>query len=76
MLSAITSYFAECNSETMDLYDRILEVMLTKGIFSKPPNFPAPSGIDFVKSQSYLTGWFGKRRPLNATEVTGLIKRR
>ncbi|UOR13450.1 DUF3231 family protein [Halobacillus amylolyticus] len=66
------SYFTQCNSETMELYDRILSVMLDKGIFSKPPNIPAPDGIDFVKSQSYLTGWFGKRRPLNATEITGL----
>jgi hypothetical protein len=66
------SYFIQCNSDAMKLYDRVVELMLQKGIISRPPNINAPKEIDFVEKQSFLTGWFGKRRPLNAIEVSGV----
>lgn len=63
-------YFMKCNTETMELCDRIVDVMLNKGIISRPPFINPPDKIDFVKKQNYLTGWFGKRRPLNAMEIS------
>ncbi|QGQ45996.1 DUF3231 family protein [Metabacillus sediminilitoris] len=65
-------YFIKCNSETMELYKRVVRIMLNKGIYSKPPRINAPSEIDFVNNQRYLTGWFGKKRPLNAVEISGI----
>ncbi|MGM0900819.1 MAG: DUF3231 family protein [Bacillota bacterium] len=67
------NYFIKCNTEAMELYRRILHVMVHKGIVSRPPNLTAPETIDFVKKQSFLTGWFGDRRPLNAVEFSGLF---
>lgn len=66
------SYFIQCNTESLQLYDKIVELMLHKGIFSRPPTINAPKQIDFVKNQDYLNGWFGKQRPLNAIEINGL----
>lgn len=66
------AYFIQCNTETMELYNKIVEVMLEKGIFSRPPNINTPEGVDFVKKQSYLSGWFERKRPLNAIEISGL----
>ena len=66
------SYYIQCNKETMDLYERTVHLMLEKGIYSRPPRLNSPNQVDFVKSQSYLTGWFGKRRPLNAMEISGI----
>ncbi|WP_077211947.1 DUF3231 family protein [Bacillus dakarensis] len=65
-------YFSQCNKETMELYKRTARVMLNKGIFSKPPRINTPTGVQFVDNQNYLTGWFGKKRPLNAIEISGL----
>ncbi len=65
-------YFVQCNHETTELYSKILHVMKNKGIVSRPPFINAPNNIDFLEKQSYLTGWFGKRRPLNAIEISGL----
>ncbi|HEX6923230.1 MAG TPA: DUF3231 family protein [Bacillales bacterium] len=65
-------YFIQCYSETMELYDKIVEAMLQKGIFSRPPMINAPEHIEFVKNQSYLRGWFGEQRPLSGTEINGL----
>lgn len=67
------NYFIRCNSEAMELYKRIVTTMVHKGIISRPPNLNAPDTIDFVQKQSFLTGWFGDRRPLNAIEVSGLF---
>ncbi|HLO11803.1 MAG TPA: DUF3231 family protein [Pseudoneobacillus sp.] len=66
------TYFTKCNSETMELYARVVKVMLNKGIVSRAPFINPPKGVDFVKKQSFLTGWFGKRRPLNAIEISGI----
>lgn len=65
-------YFIQCNKETMELYERIISLMLNKGIYSKPPRINTPNGIDFVSNQHYLTGWLGNKRPLNAVEISGL----
>ncbi|MFL6517928.1 MAG: DUF3231 family protein, partial [Bacillus sp. (in: firmicutes)] len=66
------NYFIECNTEAMKLYDMIMDVMVKKGIINRPPNMNAPNQVDFVHKQSFLTGWFGDRRPLNAIEVSGI----
>ncbi|KAA0549479.1 DUF3231 family protein [Bacillus sp. BGMRC 2118] len=65
-------YFISCNKEAMELYDRIMDVMLSKGIFSRPPHIAPKEKIDFVEKQSFLTGFLGNRRPLNAIEISGI----
>jgi hypothetical protein len=65
-------YFIQCSNETMELYQRIVNVMLYKGVYSKPPRINKAKKADFVDNQFYLTGWFGKKRPLNAIEITSI----
>ncbi|MCM2532407.1 DUF3231 family protein [Neobacillus pocheonensis] len=66
------TYFVQCNKETMELYERIVGLMLNKGIYNKPPRINTPSKVDFVNDQRYLTGWFGKKRHLNVLEISAL----
>ncbi|MGM0847046.1 MAG: DUF3231 family protein [Bacillota bacterium] len=65
-------YFTECNYATMKLYKKICQVMLKKGIYSKPPNIDKPKQVDMIDQQRYMAGWFGKKRPLTATEISGI----
>ncbi|WP_419954392.1 DUF3231 family protein [Neobacillus niacini] len=65
-------YFIKCNIETMELHKRIINVMLNKGLYSRPSRINTPSQVEFVDNQRYLTGWFGKKRPLNAVEISGM----
>ncbi|MFD1738464.1 DUF3231 family protein [Bacillus salitolerans] len=65
-------YFVQCNTEAMELYERIANVLLKKGIYSKPPRINTPKEVEFVNNQRYLTGWFGKKRPLSAVEISGI----
>ncbi|ESU33109.1 hypothetical protein G3A_08675 [Bacillus sp. 17376] len=66
------TYFIQCNKEAMELYERTVHLMLKKGIYSRTPHINSPENVDFVNDKSYLTGWFGKKRPLNAMEISGL----
>jgi hypothetical protein len=67
--SDLRKYFIACNTETMMLYETTMDTLLTKGLFSRPPVITPPEKIDFVKHQSFLTGWFGERRPLTGMEI-------
>lgn len=66
------AFFIECNRETLELHDKVVECMLQKGIYSKPPRINTPKHVDFVNDQAYLNGWFGRKRPLNAMEISGI----
>jgi hypothetical protein len=66
------AYFVQCNKETMELYERIATLMQIKGIYSKPPRINTPSKVNYVDNQQYLTGWFGKKRPLSVVEISGV----
>ncbi|MGI8386939.1 DUF3231 family protein [Robertmurraya sp. P23] len=67
--SDLRKYYITCMSETMELFDQSIDLMLSKGLFTRPPIITPPESIDFVKHQSFLTGWLGDRRPLNAMEI-------
>lgn len=65
----LRKYYVSCNHEVMELFEQNLDALLTKGLIHRPPVLTPPTKIDFVKNQSFLTGWFGERRPLTAMEI-------
>jgi hypothetical protein len=68
----ICEYFTECMGESLKLYNKATEAMLSKGIFSRSPYIPKPRKVEYVQKQSFLTGWFGNRRPLNSIEISSI----
>ncbi|WP_026702744.1 DUF3231 family protein [Salibacterium aidingense] len=56
-----------------ELYQRTKTLLQEKGLYLYPPSIPTLDEVDFVKKQSFLTGWFGERRPLTAVEITHLF---
>jgi hypothetical protein len=66
------NYFIKCNTETMELYQKVLKIMLNKGLVSRAPFISPPEKVDFVNKQSFLTGWFGNKRPINAIEISAM----
>ncbi len=60
-------YFMET---TAALYRKSLDLMLSKGVYDRPPKMNYPHKVEFVeKQESILNIWFGERRPLNAFEL-------
>lgn len=62
----------EATKLDMELYKKTLNLLLEKGLYFRAAAIPIPEKVDFVQKQSYLTGWFGERRPLNAAEIMNL----
>lgn len=69
----IRDFYIQCNISSMELYQKTINVLLSKGLFSRPPYIATPKKADFVEQQSFLTGWFGERRPLNSIEVSNIF---
>lgn len=69
----VYDYFSECFSQADKLHKMASRVLLSKGLYIRPPYIPTPTTPDFVKKQSFLTGWFGDRRPLTGLEISNLF---
>jgi hypothetical protein len=65
----LREYFIKCNTDTMILFEKIIDCMLSKGIYTRPPVITPADSVRFVEHQSFLTGWLGQRRPLTAMEI-------
>jgi hypothetical protein len=68
----VCEYFTECLNESARLLNKATEIMLKKGTFIRPPYIPIPKKVEYVQKQSYLGGWFGSLRPLNAIEISNI----
>jgi len=66
-------YFSQCNEETMQLFNKIVDLMVQKGLYVRPAVLHAPQAADTVEKQHYLAGWLGKERPLNAIEISSIF---
>ncbi len=67
--SDFRKYYITCMTETMMLFDQTIDAMLSKGLLARPPIISPANSVEFVKNQSFLTGWLGERRPLNVIEI-------
>ncbi|WP_163538239.1 DUF3231 family protein [Gracilibacillus sp. YIM 98692] len=72
--SDIHAYFSNCLSEFTNLHKMATDLLLNKGLYIRPPHLPTPEKVEFVNKQSFLTGWFGNRRPLVSLEITNLYE--
>jgi hypothetical protein len=69
----IRSFFNQCLIASIQLFNEATDLMLSKGIYTRPPIIPTPDTVDMTERQSFLTGWFGSRRPLTAMEISHLF---
>lgn len=69
----IRTYYISCLTETMKLYQRTTELLLSKGLFIRSPNLPNLEKIEFVKKQWFILDVFGEKRPLAAAEVDNIF---
>ncbi|WP_284561128.1 DUF3231 family protein [Bacillus sp. T2.9-1] len=67
----IREFFIYCMKATMDLIEQINELLMKKGLISKPAIIPLPEKAEFVH-KDFLNGFFGHIRPLHALEIAHL----
>ncbi|PFN78568.1 hypothetical protein COJ85_31550 [Bacillus sp. AFS076308] len=66
-------FFSKAIYESVELKQRVTNIMLNKGIYIKPPYLDYENEKPvFVEKESFLRGWFGERRTLTSQEVSHL----
>ncbi|MGO4890480.1 DUF3231 family protein [Anaerobacillus sp. MEB173] len=68
----IREYFNKTLNLNLELNAKAKDVILSKGLYVRPPFISPPDKVDFVKKQGFLTGWFGERKPLLGVEIAHL----
>jgi spore coat protein CotF len=71
--SDVRDYYNECIASSVELNEKVTKVMLSKGIHTRPPYISTPDKVEYVHKQSFMTGWFGKRRTLEVMEITNIF---
>jgi hypothetical protein len=69
----IRHFYFESYKEAFELYNQTFELMRSKGLLEREPSIVVPEHADFAKKQSFMAGWFGDHRPLNAIEIKSLF---
>lgn len=59
--------------QAVGINQKIIELMKSKGVFIRPPYMSYPTEVDYIKKQDFLTGFFGRRRPLLGVEVKPFV---
>ena len=71
--SDVSGFFRNLLLSVSELHDKARKVLLSKGVYVRPPQIPTPNKVDFVKKQSFLFDFLGsQKRPLSAIEITHL----
>jgi hypothetical protein len=66
----VVEFFYDCMDSSAKLFKEALNLMLSKGLYDRPPKISYPDEIEFVtKRDSLIDIWFGERRPLNVLEL-------
>lgn len=72
MREDIREFFVYCNQCTTVLLGQVNDVLMEKKFIAEPPIIPTPIGRDKIDKQSYLNGFIGDVRPLQALEIIHL----
>lgn len=66
----IVEFYEGCLKTSTKLYKKSLNLMLSKGIYDRPPKIPYPKDVEYMKVEPTLLGsMFGDKRPLNVMEL-------
>ena len=71
--SDIRAYFSKRINENIDLYNSSADLRLSKGIFIRAPRVEVTKEVQYVKSITFMTDWFGEKRPMITGEITHIF---
>ncbi|WP_240377115.1 DUF3231 family protein [Bacillus piscicola] len=68
----LREFYDACGNDGKRMYHQTIELMLEKGIFQRDPIFYPTKAPEYVSSQDFKDGFFGKGRRLTATEIISI----
>ncbi|MGM0877547.1 MAG: DUF3231 family protein [Bacillota bacterium] len=65
-------FYDSCDNDAKKMYHQTIELLLEKGNFQRDPQFYPSKNPEFISSQDFTDGIFGKGRKLAATEIISI----
>ncbi|WEG13212.1 DUF3231 family protein [Pullulanibacillus sp. KACC 23026] len=69
----VLSFFSDCLNKAVELYQLNTEINHKKGYRNQPIYVPTPYFPENANRKSFLAGWWGDQRPINALEIDSLL---
>lgn len=68
----IREHFKSCLSQSTSIFDQVSDVLLEKGIYTRPPFIDPPKKTDLIENRDYMDGksFLKESRYLNAVEIS------
>ena len=70
----IRDQFQESIAFSIKIQNEIVDLMLSQGVYLKPPQVAVDSDVEFADNFMYLNGFFGGSRPLNTAEIANISR--
>ncbi|MDF2840871.1 MAG: hypothetical protein K0Q99_1643 [Clostridia bacterium] len=70
----IRDYFQMNIDFSMKIQNEIVDLMLKKGVYLRPPQVDIENEVDLIDEKKYLRGLFGEIRPINMAEIANLSR--
>ena len=68
----LREFYDSCDNDAKKMYHQTIELLLEKGSFQRDPLFYPAKNPEFISSQDFTDGFFGKGRTLSATEIISI----
>ncbi|OHX38818.1 DUF3231 family protein [Cytobacillus oceanisediminis] len=68
----LRDFYDSCDTDAKIMYHRTIELLLEKGNFQRDPLFYPAKNPEYVTSQDFTDGYFGKGRKLASTEIISI----
>lgn len=69
----VVAFHKHILNKAVELQDKTRDLMLKQGTYKRPPFIPVPGKANMVEEQSFLKGFFGKKRALTSAEISHLF---
>jgi hypothetical protein len=69
----VLDFFNECIHTSTEMFGKAVKMMLSKGIYDRPPKMNYPKEVEFIQKKSFISGIIGTDRPLNAIELSEIF---
>ncbi|WP_254871089.1 DUF3231 family protein [Bacillus sp. Marseille-Q1617] len=70
----IRDHFQKNIEFTVEVQNEIVQIMLSQGVYLRPPQIEIDSEVEFADSMIYLNGFLGASRSLNTAEIANLSR--
>ncbi|TVY11428.1 DUF3231 family protein [Paenibacillus cremeus] len=70
----VRTYFTKIIESLSSQYNSASDLLLQKGVFIRSPIIPVPEKVEYIQEESFLSGVFGRHRPITAVELSHVSK--